>query len=85
LERKSEAWSNTECRPDRLLKCLDVCKLEQFEASRHRGRSRWESTSSGRLMYWKARHPDGITHRPDDWQETEFSDLQTVHNVLEHF
>jgi hypothetical protein len=39
LERNPEAWSNTECRPDRLLKRPDGCKLEQFEASRHRGRS----------------------------------------------
>jgi hypothetical protein len=40
LERNLEAWSNTECRPDVLLKRPDGCKLEQFEASRHRGRSR---------------------------------------------
>jgi hypothetical protein len=32
-------WSNTEGRPDELLKRPDGCKLEQFEASRHRGRS----------------------------------------------
>jgi hypothetical protein len=32
LERNPEAWSNTECRPD-------GCKLEQFEASRRKGRS----------------------------------------------
>jgi hypothetical protein len=38
LERKSEAWSNAESRPDGLLKRPDGCKLEQFEASRHRGR-----------------------------------------------
>jgi hypothetical protein len=37
--RKSHSWSNTECRPDVLLKRLDGCKLEQFEASRHKGRS----------------------------------------------
>jgi len=43
LERNPEAWSNTESRPD-------GCKLEQFEASRHRGRFRRESTSSGRMM-----------------------------------
>jgi hypothetical protein len=33
LEKKSYSWSNTECRPDVLLKHLDGCKLEQFEAS----------------------------------------------------
>jgi len=37
--RKSHSWSNTECRSDVLLKRPDGCKLEQFEASRHRGRS----------------------------------------------
>jgi hypothetical protein len=30
---------NTKSLPDVLLKRLDRCKLEQFEASRHRGRS----------------------------------------------
>jgi hypothetical protein len=38
LERNPEAWSNTECRPDVLLKRPDKCKLEQFKTSRHRGR-----------------------------------------------
>jgi hypothetical protein len=37
--KKSHSWLNTECHPDVLLKRLDGCKLEQFEASRHRGRS----------------------------------------------
>jgi hypothetical protein len=37
--KKSRSWLNTECRPDVLLICPDGCKLEQFEASRHRGRS----------------------------------------------
>jgi hypothetical protein len=50
LERNLEAWSNTEDRPDGMLNCLDGCKLEQFEASRHRGRSGRESTTSGRMM-----------------------------------
>jgi hypothetical protein len=27
--------------------------------------------------------PDGMTRRPDGWQGTEFSDLQTVQNLLE--
>jgi hypothetical protein len=37
--KKSHSWSNTKWRPDVLLKRLDRCKLEQFEASRHRGGS----------------------------------------------
>jgi hypothetical protein len=40
--RKSHSWSNTECRSDVLLKRIDGCKLEQFEASRHRGMSEWK-------------------------------------------
>jgi hypothetical protein len=36
---KSFSLSNTERRPGVLLRCLDGCNLEQFEASRHRGRS----------------------------------------------
>jgi len=36
-------------------------------------------------MHWIARHPDGMTRRPDGWQGTEFSDLQTVQNLLVYF
>jgi hypothetical protein len=50
LERNPEAWSNTEGRPDGLLNHPNVCKLEQFEASQHRGKSGWESTLSERMM-----------------------------------
>jgi hypothetical protein len=50
LERNLEAWSNTEDRPDGMLNRPDGCKLEQFEASQHRGRSGRESTLSGRMM-----------------------------------
>jgi hypothetical protein len=31
--KKSNSWSNTEQRPDVLLRCPDGCNLEQFEAS----------------------------------------------------
>jgi hypothetical protein len=50
LERNPEAWSNTKSRPDVLLKRPDGWMLEQFEASRHRGMSGRESTSSERMM-----------------------------------
>jgi hypothetical protein len=40
---------------------------------------------SGRMMLWTVGHPDGMTRRPDGWQGTEFSDLQTVQNLLEAF
>jgi hypothetical protein len=39
FEKKSHSGLNTECHPDVLLKRPDECKLEQFETSRHRGRS----------------------------------------------
>jgi hypothetical protein len=35
------------------------------------------------MMLWTDGRPDGMTHRPDGWQGTEFSDLQTVQNLLE--
>jgi hypothetical protein len=34
-------------------------------------------------MQWTAGRPDGMIHPPDGWQGTEFSDLQTVQNLLE--
>jgi len=39
FEKKSHSWSNTECRLNMLLKLPNGCKLEQFEASWHRGSS----------------------------------------------
>jgi len=63
--KKSHSWSSTEWCPDVLLKRPDRCKLEQFDASRHRGRF-------GRkvLIVWMdnariVEHPDGMSHRPD--------------------
>jgi len=50
LERNPEACLNTEGRPNGLLNRLDVCKLKQVEASRHRGRSGRESMSSGQMI-----------------------------------
>jgi hypothetical protein len=34
-------------------------------------------------MHWTADHPDGMTRRLDGWQGIEFSDFQTVQNLLE--
>jgi len=47
--------------------------------------SGWYDTSSGRLMLWIAGCPDDMTRRPDGWQGTEFSDLQTVQIFWKHF
>jgi hypothetical protein len=34
-------------------------------------------------MHLTAGRLDGMTRRPDAWQGTEFSDLQTMQNLLE--
>jgi hypothetical protein len=34
------------------------------------------------MMHWTAERRDGKTRRPDGWQGTEISDLQTVQNLL---
>jgi len=48
---------------------------------------RWTSgrydTTFGRLVLWTDGRPDGMTRRPNGWQGTKFSDLQTVNNLLE--
>jgi hypothetical protein len=35
------------------------------------------------MMLWTDGRPDGMTRRPDGWQGTKFSALQTVQNLLE--
>jgi hypothetical protein len=52
--KKYHSWSNIEWRPDVLLKRSDGCKLEQFEASRHRGRS--GRMMLGQLSVWMKYH-----------------------------
>jgi hypothetical protein len=54
LERNPEAWSNTESRLNVLLKRLDRCKLEQFETSRHMGRSGREVLIVGTDDAWNS-------------------------------
>jgi len=34
-------------------------------------------------VLWTAGRPDGMTRRSNGWQGIEFSDLQTVQNLLE--
>jgi hypothetical protein len=66
--KKSHSWSNTECRPDVLLKRPDRCKLEQFEAFRHRGRSR--------RKVLVVRTDDAWTvYRLDGFKGSDFTDL----------
>jgi hypothetical protein len=74
LERKSEAWSNTEGRLNGLLKRPDGCKLDQKLLDTDEcsdGNPRRESgrygTLSGRLELCTDERPDGMTCRLDDW------------------
>jgi hypothetical protein len=48
-----------------LLSIPNGCKLEQFEASRHRGRSRRKVFVIRTDDAWTVERPDGITRRPD--------------------
>jgi hypothetical protein len=63
--KKSHSWSNTKQRPDVLLRRPDGCKLEQFEASRHRGRSRRKVLVVRTDNAWTVECPDSITCRPN--------------------
>jgi hypothetical protein len=35
------------------------------------------------MMLWTDGRQNGMTRRPDGWQGTKFTDLQTVQNLLE--
>jgi hypothetical protein len=59
--KKSPSWSNTERWPDVLLKRPDGCKLEQFEASRHRGRSGRKVIVVRTDDAWTVKRLDGIS------------------------
>jgi len=63
--KKSHSWSNTEQHPDVLLRRPNGCKLEQFEASWHRGRSRQKVLIVQTDDAWTVKHPDGTTCRSD--------------------
>jgi hypothetical protein len=48
-----------------LLRRLDGSKLEQFEGSRHRGRSGRKVLIVLTGDAWTVEHPNGISRRPD--------------------
>jgi hypothetical protein len=73
--KKSHSYLNIEWRPDVLLKHLDGCKLEQFEASRHRGRSGRKVLFVRMDDAWTVERPDGKSSRPDCCKGSDFSDL----------
>jgi hypothetical protein len=62
LERNPKAWLNTESHLDGLLNRSDWCKLEWFEASRHRGRF-------GRKVL-VVRTDDGLDWCASGWYDT---------------
>jgi hypothetical protein len=51
--KESEAWSNTERRPDGLLRRLDGCKLEQKLLDTEEGPDEWCFSLSGVRMVWQ--------------------------------
>jgi hypothetical protein len=59
-----------------LLKRSDRCKLEQFEASRHRGRSGRKVLIVRTDDAWTIERPDGISNRPDSCKGTDFNCLE---------
>lgn len=68
-----------------LLRSLDGCKLEQFEGSRHRGRSRRKVLIVQMDDAWIVERLDGISRRPNGCKGSDFSNLKFVQNLLETF
>jgi hypothetical protein len=62
-------------RPDVLLKRSDGCELEQFDASRHRGRSGLKVLVVQTNDAWTVERPNGKTRHPDGCNGTEFNCL----------
>jgi len=73
--KKFHSWSNTEWRPDMLLKRPDGCKLEQFEASWHRGRSGRKVLIVRTDDAWIVECLDGTSRHPDGCKGSDFTDL----------
>jgi len=58
-----------------LLKRPNGCKLEQFEASQHRGRFRRKVLVVRTDDAWTVERPDKISRRPDGYEGSDFTDL----------
>jgi hypothetical protein len=83
--KKSFNLSNMERHPAMLLRRPDGYKMEQFESSRHRGRFRWKVLVVQTDDAWTVEHLDGISLLPDGCKGSEFSDLESVQNLLETY
>jgi hypothetical protein len=79
---KSFSLSNTERHPVALLRRMDECKLEQFGGSRLRGRSGWKVLVVRMDDAWTVERLDGILRCPDGCKGSDFSDLESVQNLL---
>jgi hypothetical protein len=75
FRKKSDSWSNTKWRSDVLLKRPDGCKLEQFEASGHRGRFGHKVLVVRTDDAWTIELPDGISRCLDGCKGSDFTDL----------
>jgi len=62
-----------------LLRHPDGCNLEQFEASRHRGRSGRKVLVVRTDDALIVERPDGISRRPDECKGSDCSYLESVH------
>jgi hypothetical protein len=73
--KKSHSWSNTEWSLDVLLIRLDRCKLEQFEASRHKGRFGRKVLDVQTNDAWTVERLDGMSCSPDGCKGSDFTDF----------
>jgi hypothetical protein len=80
--KKSHSWSNTERRLDVLLRRPDGCKMEQFEASRHSGRSGRKVIVVQTDDAWIVERPDEISRRSDGYKGTELTALNFAQSLL---
>lgn len=70
-------------RPAVLLRRLDRCNLEQFEASQHRGRSGQKVLVVRTDDTLTVERPNGISRRSDGCKGCNCSYLESVQNLLE--
>jgi len=65
-----------------LLRRPDGCNQEQFKGSRHRGRSGRKVLVVRTDNAWTVERPDRISRRPNGCKGSDFSDLESMHNLL---
>jgi hypothetical protein len=66
-----------------LLRCSDGCKLEQFEGSRHRGRSRQKVLVVRTDDAQTVERLDRISRCPYGYKGSDCSYFESVQNLLE--